>query len=869
MKRFLTIIITLFVAGQFLYAGDLFFSEYIEGGSYNKAIELYNPTGSAIDLSHYVVKQANHGSSALDGNDSDWGCYIADSGIATPDTRYVLPLSGTLNPGDAYVIYHLSATPAITSVGDIGFNYNGTENGGDGDNVVNFNGDDAIGLFKDGTLIDVIGAPVADPGTGWEVAGVSGGTLDHTLVRKSSILQGNTDWAASSGTTTENSEWTVYSKDTFSYIGFHVSDAGPNVAPLAAAGEDRVVRFSETITLDGSESNDPDGTIVSYAWSQTAGNSVTLSATDQAVVTFTSADVVSEYSFELVVTDDQDAVGKDTVTIYVNPSPVIISEYVEGSSYNKYIEIFNSSNATIDLIASGYDLRKASNGGGTFSDTFNDWGTFSQLASGGNIVLADKQATIYSSANIVMTADFSVMSFNGNDAVGLFRNGLLVDVIGEPYNTENIIQDKTLRRKNTVLFGNSIYTVDEWDEFGQDNVDNLGIHSTNPDAPAISNVTLSQDFITSAMEIELSAEIVPAEGKIVSVALIKYGTGGSFPNQSEMWLDNGNTWMGVIPAQAAYTNLDYKIVATDNESNSGESTAATVLIADATTTDIADIRADKDNYIDNMVTVQGIVTIGTDVIDNLRTKAYLQDASGKGINLFDYDLISGIDRGDELHLVGTVTEYNSVLELTEFNYEKVSTGNDLPEAQTVSISEANSLVYEGTLVKFNGVISDTSVAGGGVSLYIRLGDDSTTVRIWESTGIDFSNINIGSSYWFQGVINPYYDDFQLLVAYQADIWAATAVDEQIAIPMKFDLHPAFPNPFNPATTISWNLDHAGDYELAAYNMLGQKVAVISKSCGPAGAYSVNWNAGQLPSGVYFIQLDAQDRHMTQKVLLIK
>jgi len=267
--------------------------------------------------------------------------------------------------------------------------------------------------------------------------------------------------------------------------------------------------------------------------------------------------------------------------------------------------------------------------------------------------------------------------------------------------------------------------------------------------------------------------------------------------------------------------------------------------------------------------VQGIVTIGTNVIDSRMTKAYLQDASGKGINLFDYSLISGIDRGDELHMVGTIAEYNSVLELTDFNFKTVSRENDLPKAQSISIPEANSLEYEGTLVKFNGVISDTSVAGGGVSVYVKIDNDSMTVRIWESTGIDFSNINIGSAYWFQGVINPYYDDFQLLVGYQEDIWQATAVDENITIATKFDLQPAYPNPFNPTTTIAWHLDRAGDYELAAYNMLGQKVNVISKRFAAAGAYSINWNAGQLPSGVYFIQLDAQNRHLTQKVLLIK
>ncbi|MBU4444393.1 MAG: lamin tail domain-containing protein, partial [Candidatus Marinimicrobia bacterium] len=343
-----------------VFGNDIFFSEYIEGSSYNKAIEIYNPTGSAVDLSHYVVKQANNG--------SGWGSYTPTGGVPTEDTRYVLPLSGTLNAGDVYVIYHTSAVTAISSVGDLGFAYNGTVNGGDGDNVVNFNGNDALGLFKDGVLIDVIGVPTENPGDnkGWAVAGTSNGTYDHTIVRKSSITQGNTDWTASAGTSANDSEWIVNSKDTFTNLGVHVSDTGPNVAPIANAGVDRVVDFGTLVTLDGSESNDPDGSIVSYAWTQVMGTTVTLSATDQAVVSFTTPDVIAELAFELVVTDDSSAIGKDTVNILVNPSPIIISEYVEGSSYNKYLEIYNGSDAPVSLSEAGYSLRLSSNGSNNF-----------------------------------------------------------------------------------------------------------------------------------------------------------------------------------------------------------------------------------------------------------------------------------------------------------------------------------------------------------------------------------------------------------------------------------------------------------------------------------------------------------------------
>jgi len=185
----------------------VFFSEYIEGSSNNKALEIYNNTGNAVDLSRYTIKAANNG--------TGWGCVGG-----TPDTRYVLPLTGSLAAGDVFVVYNTSADAAIVAVGDLGKAYNSTANGGDGDNVPAFNGDDAIGLFYGDSLIDVIGVPTTDPGTNWPVAG-TGATSEYTLVRKSSVVTGNTNWTTSSGTSATDSEWEVYPRDTFGYLGEH------------------------------------------------------------------------------------------------------------------------------------------------------------------------------------------------------------------------------------------------------------------------------------------------------------------------------------------------------------------------------------------------------------------------------------------------------------------------------------------------------------------------------------------------------------------------------------------------------------------------------------------------------------------------
>lgn len=174
---------------QGAWAQDLFFSEYIEGGSNNKAVEIYNPTNADVDLTPYVVKLASNG--------ADWG--------------NTLDLTGTLAAGDVYVIYNSQSVAAIVAVGDIT------------SNVTYFNGDDALGLFKSDALIDIIGNPTADPGSAWDVAGTTGATLNHTMVRKSAVTQGNVDWTAASGTDAASSEWEVYNQDDFSYLGWHIT----------------------------------------------------------------------------------------------------------------------------------------------------------------------------------------------------------------------------------------------------------------------------------------------------------------------------------------------------------------------------------------------------------------------------------------------------------------------------------------------------------------------------------------------------------------------------------------------------------------------------------------------------------------------
>ena len=178
---------------------NLFFSEYAEGSSNNKYVEIYNPSSTTVNLNNYQIKGTNNGTA--------WG----DNG------ERELALGGTLAANSVYIICTDAADPAIIAKADLALPY---------ESPVHYNGNDAIAIFGiDGSgnftvIMDVIGVQSSDPGpAGWNVAGVTGATKDHTLVRKSSISKGNTNWENSAGTSASDSEWEVKNVDDWTSLG--------------------------------------------------------------------------------------------------------------------------------------------------------------------------------------------------------------------------------------------------------------------------------------------------------------------------------------------------------------------------------------------------------------------------------------------------------------------------------------------------------------------------------------------------------------------------------------------------------------------------------------------------------------------------
>jgi hypothetical protein len=98
--------------------------------------------------------------------------------------------------------------------------------------------------------------------------------------------------------------------------------------------------------------------------------------------------------------------------------------------------------------------------------------------------------------------------------------------------------------------------------------------------------------------------------------------------------------------------------------------------------------------------------------------------------------------------------------------------------------------------------------------------------------------------------------------------------ESEGIPTEFALHENYPNPFNPTTTLRFDLPELSDLTLTIYNMLGQRVRTFNMQSTPAGYHTITWDATndfgeQVGAGVYLYQLQAKDFVKTRKMVLLK
>ena len=429
-------------------ASDLFFSEYIEGSSNNKAIEIFNGTGVAVDLSDYRVELYGNGSATMGNN---------------------ITLSGTLPHGEVYVIANDAANATILGLADIT------------STVTYYNGDDALGLRKlsTNTLVDIFGVIGNDPGTEWTADG-GYSTLNKTLVRKPNIVSGVSENPTGTGPTafvTLASEWDVHPIDTTTFLGSHDFNPGGQIAatptfnppagaymsPIQVAISSATAGATIYFTTDSTTPSSTNGTLYSTPISINA--TTTLKAIAYADGYDASTVATATYSYPVPVANIAALRASATgATVYQLTGEAILT-YQKAGRNQKYIQ---DGTAAILIDDPNGIITTTYNVGDGITGIAGTLGTYSQLlqftpvanpaaaTSTGNVVVpevktlanltADDQAKLVKILGVSFetpTGNFAnSMNYNINDASGVsvFRTAFLdtdgCNYIGTPIPTE-------------------------------------------------------------------------------------------------------------------------------------------------------------------------------------------------------------------------------------------------------------------------------------------------------------------------------------------------------------------------------------------------------------------------------------------------
>lgn len=178
-------------------------------------------------------------------------------------------------------------------------------------------------------------------------------------------------------------------------------------------------------------------------------------------------------------------------------------------------------------------------------------------------------------------------------------------------------------------------------------------------------------------------------------------------------------------------------------------------------------------------------------------------------------------------------------------------------------------------VKVNNLPSDIQYRGNGLGLKngdILIGSNNTGIFRSTDGGINWELQNNGLETLY---------GFSFAEAANGDIYAgtgaglyknddySTSLEGEITTPKQFTLQQNYPNPFNPSTNISWHMNQAGHVSIQIFDLIGREIAHLIDQQISAGDHSVQFEAGNLNSGIYFYRLSTPTQSTTKAMTLIK
>ena len=280
------------------------------------------------------------------------------------------------------------------------------------------------------------------------------------------------------------------------------------------------------------------------------------------------------------------------------------------------------------------------------------------------------------------------------------------------------------------------------------------------------------------------------------------------------------------------------------------------------------------------VQIKGIVTRARGAF------AYVQDETG-GMTLrqtegpfFDAVASGAVAPGDSLTVTGFLSEFAALKEINESDiesFEVLSRGNDLPEPVALTLEEiaANGEQYEAMLIRTDIINILAEGVFEAATTYdvedVTLGPGIVTLRVPNADDTAVDGLPIPPTAIFEGVLGQFSFGepdvgYQLTAIEEGDVMEVVidAVEDDATLPETFTVDGNYPNPFNPSTTIRFDLPAPARVSVEVFDVMGRRVmALPEQAFSPGRARTVRLDAGRLSSGVYVYRVIARMDARTQ------
>jgi len=253
-----------------------------------------------------------------------------------------------------------------------------------------------------------------------------------------------------------------------------------------------------------------------------------------------------------------------------------------------------------------------------------------------------------------------------------------------------------------------------------------------------------------------------------------------------------------------------------------------------------------------------IVTRGADLAAS-RGILVVNSAGNEGASSpsIENTLIAPAD-GDSVLSIGSVTSSGSRSSFSSMG--PTADGRIKPDvmargSQTLCASVNDTTSYS----RVSGTSLSCPLVAGAAALVLQANPNYTNMDIIEALRNTASQATNPDNAYGWGIID----------AFQAANYYTTIGDPEPSLITQLTLYENYPNPFNPTTTISFDVPESGFITLTVYNILGERVAELVRGWTATGNHAVTWNASQSGSGMYLIVLENAQNRIIRKALLVK